>query len=49
MLIGLYAVCSDGFMGRQVHFIDGTDGGYSLAAQAMKQRLAALLATAARP
>jgi len=36
-------------MGRQVHFVDGADGGYSLAAQAMKQRLAALLATAARP
>lgn len=25
--------------GRQVHFIDGADGGYALAAQAMKQRL----------
>lgn len=36
-------------MGRQVHFVDGADGGYSLAAQAMKRRLAALLATTARP
>nr|MDQ3398403.1 DUF3095 domain-containing protein [Deinococcota bacterium] len=26
-------------MGRQVHFVDGADGGYALAAQAMKDRL----------
>jgi hypothetical protein len=27
-------------MGRQVHFVDGADGGYALAAQALKARLA---------
>lgn len=29
-------------MGRQVHFVDGADGGYALAARALKERLAAL-------
>lgn len=29
-------------MGRQVHFVDGADGGYALAARALKGRLAAL-------
>jgi hypothetical protein len=29
-------------MGRQVHFVDGADGGYALAAKAMKERLKAL-------
>lgn len=33
-------------MGRQVHFVDGADGGYALAAQALKGRLAALPAPA---
>lgn len=33
-------------MGRQVHFVDGADGGYALAARAMKERLAALTARA---
>jgi hypothetical protein len=33
-------------MGRQVHFVDGADGGYALAAKAMKARLAALPAVA---
>ncbi|RRR75908.1 MAG: DUF3095 domain-containing protein [Candidatus Viridilinea halotolerans] len=28
-------------MGRQVHFVDGADGGYALAARALKERLAA--------
>ncbi len=28
-------------MGRQVHFVDGADGGYTLAARAMKKRLQA--------
>ncbi|HMQ31293.1 MAG TPA: DUF3095 domain-containing protein [Chloroflexaceae bacterium] len=31
-------------MGRQVHFVDGADGGYALAARALKGRLAALRA-----
>jgi hypothetical protein len=31
-------------MGRQVHFVDGADGGYALAAKAMKERLRALQA-----
>jgi hypothetical protein len=29
-------------MGRQVHFVDGADGGYALAAKAMKERLRSL-------
>lgn len=29
-------------MGRQVHFVDGADGGYALAARALKDRLAAV-------
>jgi hypothetical protein len=29
-------------MGRQVHFVDGADGGYTLAAKAMKERLKSL-------
>lgn len=33
-------------MGRQVHFVDGADGGYALAAKAMKARLGALPAAA---
>jgi hypothetical protein len=33
-------------MGRQVHFVDGADGGYALAAKAMKERLAALAGVA---
>lgn len=33
-------------MGRQVHFVDGADGGYALAALALKGRLAALPAAA---
>lgn len=28
--------------GRQVHFVDGADGGYALAAKAMKKRMLAL-------
>jgi hypothetical protein len=31
-------------MGRQVHFVDGAEGGYALAARALKGRLAELLA-----
>lgn len=29
-------------MGRQVHFVDGADGGYAMAARALKQRLRAV-------
>lgn len=35
-------------MGRQVHFVDGADGGYALAARAMKARLAELGAQPSR-
>jgi hypothetical protein len=28
-------------MGRQIHFVDGADGGFTLAAQDLKQRLRA--------
>lgn len=36
-------------MGRQVHFVDGADGGYALAARALKERLAELKARLATP